>query len=157
MLFRSPPPPPGRQRPRRFQSAKRICAVSKAGSAPAYSHFPPFQSAKRICAVSKCVALVTLHPLLPFQSAKRICAVSKNSVRSESAKGADVSIRQADLCCFEGNPGRQVGGEVGVSIRQADLCCFEVLGQVGIAAPVIAVSIRQADLCCFEGHRLSGW
>ena len=87
--------------------------------------------------------------------------------------GKLVSIRQADLCCFEDRT-RQTSSHTlaKVSIRQADLCCFEGNSRVSIVkslcfnppsgfvlfrsanhlwfAATTLVSIRQADLCCFE-------
>ena len=94
-----------------------------------------------------------------FQSAKRICAVSKASNRPGAGGDRKVSIRQADLCCFEGPTVCPPRRNSIVSIRQADLCCFEARRGEQLRAAPSGVSIRQADLCCFEVSRVicSSW
>ncbi len=63
-----------------------------------------------------------------------------------------VSIRQADLRCFEGGERVVFKRVATVSIRQADLRCFEGAEQaLGLVEAL--VSIRQADLRCFEVYR----
>ena len=86
-----------------------------------------------------------------FQSAKRICAVSKQVPRGPVRSGGDVSIRQADLCCFEAQLqatsklfAKSFNPPSGfVLFRSRDLASY--------LARAVGVSIRQADLCCFEG------
>ena len=116
-----------------------------------------FQSAKRICAVSKqpgCGGRLNLLQV-SIRQADLCCFVDDTALSSRMIEGL-LSIRQADLCCFE-VPGTVVatGDITMVSIRQADLCCFEDIEAVLVEWKA-EVSIRQADLCCFEdGHALS--
>ena len=143
-----------------------------------------FQSAKRICAVSKGSTMQrqgAAHERL-FQSAKRICAVSKSSLCWDGSAYHGFNPPSGFVLFRSLDHPRPHPGVHRVSIRQADLCCFEATRSSPLAQTICRfnppsgfvlfrsyrryrrgpgrfVSIRQADLCCFEGsrrgHRLS--
>ena len=85
-----------------------------------------FQSAKRICAVSKVAREWAEEQRESFNPPSGFVLFRRPVVQRPTRAALPVSIRQADLCCFEGAPAASEVVDVVVSIRQADLCCFEV-------------------------------
>ena len=141
-----------------FQSAKRICAVSKA-SVPASdprarrcfnppSGFVLFRRSRLVAAWRVTAGFNPPSGFVLFRS--RVATVSRSEPQ-------EVSIRQADLCCFEERDLAFTTSHLRFQSAKR-ICAVSKSDATSSPDRSPHVSIRQADLCCFEGAGLLiGW